>query len=182
MNLLTAVNGILPKVGEHPVTTLNMNHPTLAIILPEMEAQRKSLLLPGWWFNTFTRTLLPDVSGIIAVPDDTLSFVPAYSDAIQRGARLIKLDETEVFTEGVKGNAIVDVDFEELPQAAAEYVLYTSLVVVYATDIGVERELQVWQTLADRAEARLTSEHLRNMRHSTRRSRQYLNYRKALRM
>ena len=32
MKLLDAVNLILPKLGEHPVTSLTIKHPTLAIV------------------------------------------------------------------------------------------------------------------------------------------------------
>ena len=74
MDLLTAVNLILPKLGEHTVTSTSAKHPTLGIILPNIELKLTKLLEHGWWFNTAdTVTLYPDTLGKIARPVDLLS-------------------------------------------------------------------------------------------------------------
>jgi len=175
MNLLTAVNLMMPKVGERPVTSLEVKHPTLAVLLPLIEFNTRKTLKTGWWFNKYPYEAFPNVDGEITLGDDTLSFVPDYSGvAVLRGLKLFNPETLlYTFTSSVKGTVTQYVPFDELPESAAQYIFYSSLVEAYTTDIGVTQELQIWQTLAGQGWSDLMSEHLRQMKHSTRRSRKW---------
>jgi len=183
MKLLDAVNLVLPKVGERPITSLTAKHPTLAILLPILTQTRRTTLRRGWWFNEFDYTAYPSPEGEIDIGADTLSFIPEQADtAVVRGQRLFNpINLSYVFDGPIDGRVVHDVQFEELPEAAASYVFNSALVEMYATDLGVTDELRVWQSLAGTAWSELLSEHLRQRRHSTRKSRKWAKLRNALR-
>lgn len=173
MKLLDAVNLTLPKLGERPVTSLEVKHPTLAVLLPIIEQTRRTTLNRGWWFNEYDSTLYPDLTGVIAVGTDTLSFVPdERGAAVVRGGELFNPETlTNIFTAPVKGTVTHDVEFDLLPEVAANYVFYSSLVEAFTTDIGVTQELGVWQARAAQAWSDMVAEHLRQVRPSTRQRR-----------
>jgi hypothetical protein len=182
MQLLTAVNLILPALGEHPVTSLDIKHPTLAVILPQIEQQRQDFQTNGWWFNTVPARMLPNSEGQIDVPTGTLEFIPDSGDVASRGEMFYNIAERSyVFTEALVGDLIQDVPFEQLPESAAQYVLYSSLVLAYATDIGLEQTVQLWSAKANEALARVERAHLRNRKYSNTRSRRWRRYRQSLR-
>lgn len=175
MKLLDAVNLVMPKLGERPVTSLEQKHPTLAVLLPIMEQTLQNTLQRGWWFNEFAYTAYPSGTGEIDIGTDCLSFVPECAGAaVVRGQRLYNPQTLSyVFDAPVKGKVIQMLLFDDLPESAATYVLYSSAIEAYATDLGVTQELQVWQTLASRAWSDLLAEHLRQRQFSTRRSRRW---------
>ena len=173
MKLLDAVNLVLPKLGERPVTSLEVKHPTLAVLLPIIEQTQINTLQRGWWFNEFEYTAYPNLQGEIDIGVDCLSFVPnSDGEAIVRGQRLYNPQTlTFVFDAPVKGRLVQNMVFDELPESAATYVFYSSLIEAYTTDLGVTQELAVWQGLAGRAWSDLLAEHLRQRKHSTRKTR-----------
>lgn len=170
MKLLDAVNLIMPKLGERPVTSLEVKHPTIAVLLPIIEHTRRTTLNRGWWFNTYPYTGYPDPDGKITVGVDTLSFVPDCAGvAVQRGTSLFNpATLTDVFTGPVSGEVTQDVDFELLPESVATHVFYASLIEAFTTDLGVTQELSVWQQMASQAWSDMIAEHLRQKRTSTR--------------
>jgi len=182
--LLDAVNEILPKLGEHPVTSLDSKSPTLGVILPEIDSQIDQLLQPGWWFNTFHVDLYPNSEGYIDVPEDTLSFVsdPQYGVIVQRGERFYNAATRNYqFTGKVSGKLIQRMSFEELPASAARFVMYSALVIIYLTDIGLEQVVQSWSAQANIAQAAMEQEHLRQRQFTIKQSRRYRNLRRAMR-
>ncbi len=184
MKLLDAVNLMLPKLGEHPVTSLDVRHPTLAIILPEVENELTALLIRGWWFNEFEYTAYPDIDGEILLGADTLAFVPLTSEplAALRGLRLYNTKTVSyIWDSPVKGVVTQKVDFEELPESAAQYVWYSALLNALTTDLGTSPELQVWGGKAQAAWTSLLAEHLRQRRYSTKTSKRFQRLRRALR-
>lgn len=182
MQLLDAVNLVLPKLGERPVTTLSAQHPTLAVLLPVFEQVRRTVLGRGWWFNEYQTTLYPASDGTVAVGDDTITFLPdLHHHAIQRGKSLFNIETlTYVFNNAVTGRLTTDVPFDELPESAANYVMHTALVEVYATDIGMSQELQVWSAMAAQAWSDMLAEHLRQRRRGTRNTRHWRNIVRAI--
>lgn len=183
MKLLDAVNLILPKLGEHSVTSLNTRHPTLAVILPEVENELRILLMRGWWFNEFDYKAYPDSEGNIALGSDVLEFTPKYTDtAVARGLKLYNpITLSYTFTEYVQGRVRQYVEFDSIPESAAQAVLHSALVSIYSTDIGLTNEVQMWQAKAAQAYSDLLAEHLRQKQHSTKRTRQWGNFCRALR-
>lgn len=173
MKLLDAVNLTMPKLGERPVTSLAVKHPTLAVLLPIIEQTRRTTLNRGWWFNEYDSTLYPDGDGVIAVGADTLSFVPhCPGTAIVRGDTLFNpVTLTNVFSGPVQGRITQDLEFDVLPEVAATYVFNAALVEAFTTDIGVTQELGVWQARAGQAWSDMLGEHLRQRKNSTRQHR-----------
>lgn len=183
MDLLEAVNLILPKLGEHPVTSVTSRSPTMAVVLPIIERNLRETLQPGWWFNTHRLTLHPDPeTGEIGVSNDVLSFVADHEICSVRKNKLHdSTNNTYAWHRAVPGVLISLVPFDELPETAASLVFAASAVEACVTDIGMTDEVRMWTAQAAEAEARMKSEHLRNMRFSTTKSRRYKTYRRALR-
>lgn len=182
MDLLTAVNRIMPKLGEHPVTSIDVKHPTLAILLPLIDTKLEDLTIQGLWFNTTEVTLYQDAEGGIAVPLGTLSFTPHTLQAVVRGSKLFNAaTSTYVWTEPVKGILISRLAFNELPESMAGYVWYSALVDAYVTDIGMAQDVKMWMSQAQLAESRVMSEHLRNVKYTTKKSPRYARLRQAMR-
>lgn len=182
MDLLTAVNRILPALGEHPVTSIDIKHPTLAILLPKIATKIEDITLPGYWFNTFQHTVYPDAEGEIALPAETLSFIAHCHNVSVRGTRLYNMDTMSyVFTEAVTGELITRLAFDELPESVASLVWYSALVDSYIIDIGLTDEVRMWQSQVMDAQRRFTSEHLRNKRYSTTKTERFMRLRRALR-
>lgn len=183
MKLLTALNLILPSLGDHVVTRVDARHPTLAVILPVLQLKLDETLLRGWWFNEGPYSTYPDSGGEIAMPANTLAFIPdrAFRGSVRDG-RLYNMETRNfLWTTAVTGVLQERLDFEELPESVATYVFYSALVQAYLVDIGLEQVVEKWEEKARTAEFTATAEHLRNMRHSTRNSRRYGNYISALR-
>ena len=171
MKLLDAVNLIMPKLGERPVTSLDVKHPTLSVLIPIINKNRTETLLRGWWFNEYAHTAHPDPDGVIRMGRSTLRFIPNAHEvnAVMRGSELFNPETlTNVFKSPVSGVVTQDVEFDLLPESAANYVLYTSLIEMFATDIGMSQELQIWQVKAGDAWNVLLGEHLRHRKYSTR--------------
>lgn len=184
MLLLDAVNEILPKLGEHPVTTLDAKSPTIGVILPEISSQIDQVLQSGWWFNTFHVDLFPNSEGNIDVPDDTLSFVsdPEYPVVVQRGEQFYNAENRNYqFTGKVSGKLIQTMDFEDLPASAARFVMYSAMVIIYLTDIGLEQVVQAWQAQAQQSQAAMEQEHMRQRQFTIKKSRRYQKLRRAMR-
>jgi len=185
MDLLNAVNEILPKLGEHPVTSLDSKSPTLGIIVPQITAEIDLLLQAGWWFNKFTNVdIFPNSEGGIDVPDDTLSFIPNWDsgNVVQRGEQFYSGDtRSYIFTKKITGTLIQRLAFEDLPESAARMCLYSALVTCYVTDIGLEQTVQIWQQYAQQAQANMEQEHLRQRKYTIKDSPRYGRLRRAMR-
>lgn len=173
MQLLDAANYVLRTLGERPVSTLDMNHPTLAVVIPELDQQRKSLLLKGWWFNRRPVTLLPGPDGKFKVPDKAIAVVMGGNDLYYAldGYMYDPVQETfNIPVTKLKPIVTFDVEFQALPEVAAQVVQLQAAVSAYCHDIGMENTVQMWQQEATRAHTLLEREHLRNMKYSTRNS------------
>lgn len=184
MLLLTAYNRILPKLGEHPVTSVDSKSPTIGVIKPELEAQVESLCMAGWWFNEFDVTLYPNSEKQIDVPTKTLSFVPdrESGSVVQRGELFYNgVNRSYKFDTKVSGKIIQLLNFEELPESAAAFALYSATVTCYITDIGLEQVVQVWNQQKAEALALMESEHLKHRKYTIKQSRRFAHRRNAMR-
>lgn len=184
MKLLVAINRILPALGESVVTSIDSRNPTVAIIRNAIQAQTSDLQLQEWWFNTFDTTLHPDLNGEIELPVNLMAWLPYDNEAVQQGSRLLN-PETLTFTwpsdTALRGQVRIRVDFEDLPESAATYVMYEACVKAYVDDIGLEQSVSVWQQKSGQARIQLEAEHLRNRKYTTLRSRRYNRILRAMR-
>lgn len=183
MLLLDAVNYIMPKLGEHEVTSVEARHPTVALILPAIEDQLRIVLGKGWWFNEFSTTLYPDSEDELTLGIDVINVLPKNPNvAVQRGRRMYNPETFSYkFTEPLDVRVRQYVEFEEVPEPAAVWVRNNALCAVYTADIGVTPDIQIWMDLATQAQSDLVAEHLRNKRYTTRNSRPFRNLRRAIR-
>lgn len=183
MKLLDAINLILPKLGEHRVTRVDIKHPTIAIIVPEVENTLRQALLKGWWFNEFLYTAQPDSEGFITLGIETLSFLPQKDQpyAVMRDGKLYNPETLSyVWTESVTGLVKQYVAFDSCPESAQQFVWYSALVDIFTTDIGMATELQIWTGHAKAAYGDLLGEHIRQRKYSTQQSSRWKRLRAAM--
>lgn len=169
MRLLDAVNRIMPKLNERPVTSVTAKHPTLAILIPIIDNARQQLLLKQWWFNTYLYEAFPSPDKSIYIGNDVMAFYPETDGVVVRGNRLYNLHErTYEFTGSVKGKVVEDIEFDLLPESAAQAVFYCALVEMFTTDIGMSKELALWAEQERLARIEILAEHMRQRKHTTR--------------
>lgn len=169
MDLLEAVNNILPYFGEAPVTRVDNKHPTVTLITNTIDTVRKTLLAEGWWFNTRVVTLYPSSEGDMPAPDNAISIEGADGKNYElRGRAIFNLDTGSfVFTEKVVIKVHEDIKFEDLPRTVAQWIVYRSASKAYAMDFGVEDVLQEMQLREAEAYNKMLAEHLRKKKYCT---------------
>jgi hypothetical protein len=170
MSLLEALNTCLSALGEARVTSTTVRHPTVDLILSTITMKKRDLLEREWWFNTADVTMHPSTTGEMEYPAKALS-VLGYSGEtlVPRGGMLFDLDNnTRYFTEPKKLRVFYDVDFEDLPEAAANVVMFRTAREVYAGDLGIDQNVQNMMQNEMVAHGQLEMLHLRNRRYSTR--------------
>lgn len=184
MKLLNAINRILPALGENPIDSIDSRNPTVAVVNNAILAKLNDTMTREWWFNTYVTTLFPNDTGKVALPSNTIAWLPKDTNSVQRGGFLYNGD-TMTFEwpvgVGLEGVLKITVPFEELPEAAATFVLYSACIQAYVNDIGLEDTVQEWKEQEGRALIVLEAEHLRNRKYTTQSSRRYGRYRQALR-
>lgn len=129
MTELEAVNEILRASGDSPV--LSLTEPLrmeVSAAKDILKSTNRMFQSKGWHFNhEEAYPLQPDVDGFVNVTDNMLSvrLNAAYRtfDMAVRGAKLYnKTDHTFTFTETLKYDVTWYLPFEEMPQAARDYV------------------------------------------------------------
>lgn len=184
LKLLDAINMILPKLGEHRVTRVDIKHPTIAIIVPEVENTVRQTCAQGWWFNEFEYTAPINAEGEIVLGQDTLAFtaLPSEPYTVLRDGKLYNPSTLSyTWDRGIRGLVKQYVEFDSLPESAQQYIWHTALVTTYVTDIGLEKEVQLWQGLAAAAYGQMLAEHIKQRRYSTRQSTRWGRLRRAMR-
>jgi|TARA_R110000823_G_scaffold89656_5_gene198746 hypothetical protein len=126
---LEAVNTMLNTIGEAPVNTLiNMTAIDAITALSILQTVSRSVQVEGWFFNTeYNYPITPDVNGELLLPTNLLSIDSTeLSDAyelVQRGAKAYdRKNHTYTFTDTVKCNLILLLAFDEIPEAARNYI------------------------------------------------------------
>lgn len=166
MELLEAVNTILPYMGEHLITRIETTrHPTVDLIVNAIARSSKELLTEGQWFNTSYVTLPVNTDGQIDAPSNALTVYGLDCRVSIRGGRLYNLDgATKYFTTPVRLKVIEDMEFKDLPELAASTVMYSALIEVYVSDFGVDTTIQAMQMKYVGNRDLLSQENIRNRR------------------
>lgn len=125
---LDAINQMLESINQTPVTTiLNNQHPDVLAAISVLNRVSKQVQSMGWWFNTdYNLTLAYNpLTNEVVVPGNTLGVDPSDPDVnyIQRGTRLYD-PENSTFEIGksVDVDIKVELNFENLPEIAAQYI------------------------------------------------------------
>lgn len=183
LDKLGAVNLILRKLGEIPVTNIDEPYPTLAVALPALDEAQVTVLSEGYWFNTFYGTTLqPLTDGRVLVPLDCLKFFPEEARFAFTGTQ-IRDSETanEFLFEPVKGRLIVNMTFEQLPQVARYAIAYMAAADVYRNDIGPDETYMDISTYRDRFVEQLNGDHTVSRKQNSRNRKQFERLRLQLR-
>lgn len=125
---LEAVNAILANIGQAPVSTLEVSgFEDVASAKTTLERVSRSVQKKGWHFNTEDDyTLARNADSKIPVPPNALQCDPMSTesiDAVHRGGFLYdRENHTYIFSDSVDCRIVFYLDFEELPEAAREYI------------------------------------------------------------
>ena len=178
MDLLEAVNNILPYFGEAPVTRVDNKHPTVTLITSTIDTVRKTLLAEGWWFNTRVVTLYPSSEGDMPAPENAISIESADGKNYElRGRAIFDLDTGSfVFKEKVVIKVHEDIKFEDLPRTVAQWITCRAASKAYTMDFGIEDVLQEMRLREQEAYNKMLAEHLRKRKYCTWKSRAGITY------
>lgn len=126
---LEAVNTMLNTIGEAPVNTLvNMTSVDALAALSVLQSVNRGVQVEGWFFNTeYDYPLVPDIDNNLPLPINLMSVdsseVSSKHDLVQRGSRAYdRKNHTYTFTETVKCDLILLLAFDEIPEAARNYI------------------------------------------------------------
>jgi hypothetical protein len=184
VELLKAVNIILPWLEEAEVTSINTRHPTVTIILTKLDTVRLSLLSVGYWFNTEVRKFYPSGEQKVDVPLNLLAFYPEdyMLNYVARDTRFYDLDaSTFNILAPFTAKCIMDLPFIDLPQPVADAIVWRACQDVYVPDFGITNSVQVMAMREAEAIALVEREHLRRIQMSSMRTRAGHNFMQALR-
>lgn len=179
MDMLEAVNTVLPYMGEHVVTRIEgAKHPSVDLIQAAIKRQQVTLLTTGWWFNELHLKLFPNPQGFIDVPENTLEAYGKNISVTLDGERFFNLDEgSRYFTKPLEVKIVRNVPFEKLPETAALYVTYKAAIEVYTADLGAEDVLQVLNNYANDNLVSFKELNLRQRKYNSKRTaRQFSSY------
>jgi hypothetical protein len=170
MNLLQSVNTILRKLGENPLASLDIQYPTLALVLPAIDEATNELLSEGWWFNTrYNIKLVADVNGDITVPNEIISFYPDDETITFEGTRFINKDTGDLITDQeICGKLVTLLDFEKCPNTARYLITYLAAFNVYVADNGQDNTSQSIQVDIAKYQMQLSGEHTRMQKFTAR--------------
>lgn len=169
MELLKAVNTVLPFLGEHPITRIEgARHPTVDLIVASIERQQLSLLTEGWWFNKLTTVLPVNTDDQIDTPKDAISIYGLDCSVELDGEKLFNLDEgSRYFTKPIKVEYIFNKPFNRLPNYAALVITYSAAAEIYLTDFGRENVVPEIQAQIKDNMYKLEQEHLRKSKYNS---------------
>lgn len=169
MTLLDALNYVLRRIGEQPVTGLDVEYPTVTIALPAIEEARKELLLEEWWFNKFQlRYLQPNQDGKVRLPDDALQAYCVDPQYICTG-KYVRCAVTGNHVDvPVEVQIILDIPFDELPQQAQVLIRLRAAYLVYTQDFGEDDTAEHLRAEVSAAYTGLSAQHTRSRQYNTR--------------
>ena len=147
---LLLVNRCLVGLGEAPLPegTITSEFPLgsdIQVISEIVDETMVEVLNRGWWFNTmFKLTLLPDVNGMITIPNTVLRLDTGKGlDYIIRDGSLFDMrNKTFKIDTSIVADVISVVDYSTLPISAYEYVANRASRKAYAKLIGATQELE----------------------------------------
>jgi len=124
---IDAVNEVLAGIGESPVSSLSNGFVTASMASSRIDVVSREVQETGWYFNTENAVrLAPDTEGNIKLPANTLrvdSSDVRRGTVVQRGLRLYdNRNHTYTFKVAVELDLVVELPFEELPEAAKRYI------------------------------------------------------------
>ncbi len=167
MTELEAVNTMLVTIGEQPVSSLdNLAGLQDASIARQILSNiSRAVQSKGWVFNLDLQvTYTPDTNGEINLGSnvlriDTTSKVRSSTkDIVERGGKLYDREKnTSIFTDSIKVDRVIVLNFDDLPEVARRYIATRSARVFHDRVVGSgelhrffqEDEGQAWSELLE---------------------------------
>lgn len=170
MQKLLAVNTALPYFSESPVDSIDSRNPMVGLLLANFQTQSDLLLAEKFWFNVRVTTMYPNYESKIPVPKNCLAIYPTCSpnsgNVSIRGDYLWDIKgATHLFNKPIEIEIVDRLDFEDLPEYAAQTVLYRSTAQIYLANFGMDNIYQSLQQSMQYARTMLMQEHLRNQKY-----------------
>lgn len=161
---LDIINSCLQSIGENPETDVDSQHPSAVSARAIMNRQDKAIQMRGWWYNReFNFPLLPNTAGEIILPSNTLRCDPVdtLSPYVKRGNRLYDpVKHTFIISATVNVTMVLQLDIEDLPATAADFLMKDVTEKFYINEDGDEAKAKKLQQDALRAEVELKKEEL----------------------
>lgn len=164
---LAAVNYVLRRLGEQPVTGLDVPYPTVGIVRAALEEARHLLLSDEWYFNTFTDASLEfDVdSGTVPVPPGAIQVYPHDKGLVSTGKVIVDAASGIPVQTDVKVKLVLDVPLDRLPLQAVYVVQSAAALSTYVQDFGAgDSTAQVLQAEYLSVYHQLSGQHTRTRR------------------
>ena len=167
MTELEAVNTMLVTIGEQPVSSLDnlAGLQDASIAKQILSNTSRAVQSKGWVFNLDLQvTYTPDANGEINLGSnvlriDTTSKVRSTTkDIVERGGKLYdRENNTSIFTDSIKVDRVIVLNFDDLPEAARRYIAARSARVFHDRVVGSgelhnffrEDEQVAWQELLE---------------------------------
>ena len=167
MTELEAVNTMLVTIGEQPVSSLdNLAGLQDASIARQILSNiSRAVQSKGWVFNLDLQvTYTPDANGEINLGanvlriDTTTKVRSTTKDIVERGGKLYDREKnTSIFTDTVKVDRVIVLNFDDLPEVARRYIAIRSARVFHDRVVGSgelhdffrEDEQVAWQELLE---------------------------------
>jgi hypothetical protein len=132
MQIIDAINEMIGWLGETPVSTDDPDyesHPLYESALRILQSTSRTVQSKGWWFNTREATLTP-VSNAITLAANVLAVavkdIYRVQYTVRAGALYDLTNGTATITSALQAFIRELVDFEDLPETAAEYIKQTA--------------------------------------------------------
>lgn len=162
---LQVVNSMLSAAGLAPVNSEDSLHPNYLKASGTLNIISNQVQNLGLWFNTTYPTLALSTTGEIILPQNTLHCDPTDStvNAAKRGNRLYNLDaQSYIHTAAVEVKLVLELDFDELPSSAQQYIRAVGRHEYYLDEDGTNPKLDRLDSARKEAWTQLYREHLRN--------------------
>ena len=172
MELLQAVNRILGRLGESPVTSIENKNPSVTVILQAIDDESRAAQTRGWWFNTYEVTLYPDPDGRIRIPNDTLDWQPKDRPSVIQGKFLVCSktmtgDWAALGVGSIRGVRTFHLEFSELPESFQEWVVARAAIRAVTNDLGMDDVVQLLMQEEHVAREKVMADHMRHKAYST---------------
>ena len=131
---LEAVNVMLTSIGEAPVNSLISGLEDAELAETILESVNKETQSKGWIYNTDLKvTLGLNADNEIVLPTNYLrvdtrpTLRSSSKDIVERGRKLYdRIANSYVFTSGVQVDAVILLDFTDIPEVARRYITIRS--------------------------------------------------------
>jgi Tail tubular protein len=129
MQKLDVINAMLASMGQASLNSLTEANSFKDTGLNNLDLCQRRILSRGFWFNVEERQLTPDLAGEITVPNDTIELRNiGQNKYVRRGRKVYdQRRRSYLFESSIKVEVTFDIDFDDLPTLAQDYISAVAL-------------------------------------------------------